>query len=127
MNSPYIKNENRLADVIAAIQVMSTYKFYKLDFATWADRIVGDRSKSKHWEKVFSDHPEFFRLDQTRTKASLVWRRNYPKNYNVDRFETIPKDEYLKLSDEDKKTIGDWAKAEQQRLVNASAKNQSVR
>jgi Haem-binding domain len=32
-----------------------------------------------------------------------------------------------KLSEEDKKTIGDWAKAEQQRVVNEAAKNQSAK
>lgn len=30
-NSPYLSDLNRLADVIAAIQVMGTYKFYKLN------------------------------------------------------------------------------------------------
>jgi hypothetical protein len=31
--SPYLPNSGRLADVIAAIQAMGTYKFYKLTFA----------------------------------------------------------------------------------------------
>jgi hypothetical protein len=36
-SSPYISNPERLADVIAAIQAMSKYKYYKLDFSSWAD------------------------------------------------------------------------------------------
>ena len=47
--SPYIEANNRLADVIAAIQAMGTYKFYKLDFAGWADRISGDELEAPHW------------------------------------------------------------------------------
>ena len=30
--SPYLVDDHRLADVIAAIQAMGTYKYYKLDF-----------------------------------------------------------------------------------------------
>lgn len=105
MNSPYIKNENRLSDVLAAIQVMGVYKFYKLTFEEWADRIVGDKAKGGYWRDVFNDHPEFFRLDQSRTKASLVWRRSYPKIFNVDTGTSITKDDYLNLSEQGKMRI----------------------
>ena len=37
--SPYLNDDNRLGDVIAAIQAMGTYKFYKLSFDNWADRV----------------------------------------------------------------------------------------
>jgi hypothetical protein len=37
--SPYLRDQARLADVIAEIQAPATYKFYTLDFAGWADRI----------------------------------------------------------------------------------------
>ena len=37
-HSPYLQ-EKRFANVLAAIQVMATYKFYKLDFKGWAVRI----------------------------------------------------------------------------------------
>lgn len=105
MSSPYLNNQNRLADVIAAIQVMSVYKFYKLDFNEWADRIVGDTKQGKYWETIFKEHPEFFRLDQSRTKASLVWRRNYAKNYNVDTANKISRSEYDQLSEQAKQRI----------------------
>lgn len=42
--SRYITEDKRLADVIAAIQTMATYKFYKLDFTQWAGRICGGKS-----------------------------------------------------------------------------------
>ena len=103
--APYISNKNRLADVIAAIQVMGTYKFYKLDFSGWADRIVGDESKGEYWRNIFEEHPEFFRLDSKRERASLVWRRNYQKLYDVDKEEKISREAYIALSPEQKKRV----------------------
>src|ERR1043166_3000455 len=82
--SPYLRDDQRLSDVIAAIQAMGTYKFYKLDFKGWADRITGDHMTSEHWKTVFVEHPEFFRLDSKRERASLVLRRQRQRLYNVD-------------------------------------------
>lgn len=45
----------------------------------------GDKSEGGHWREIFEEHPEFFRLDRERKMASLVWRRQYPKRYHVDR------------------------------------------
>jgi hypothetical protein len=102
---PYTDNENRLADVIAAIQVMATYKFYKLDFSGWADRIAGDQDQADYWRKIFEQHPEFFRLQRGRMKASLVWRRSHQKLYDVDREEKISREEFRALTDEAKQRI----------------------
>ena len=82
--SPYLKTDHRLADVIAALQAVATYKFYKLDFAQWADRITGDQRLGEYWKAVFVEHPEFFRLDSKKEKASLIIRRQHPKRYHVD-------------------------------------------
>lgn len=103
--SPYLANADRLADVIAAIQVMGTYKFYKLDFKKWADRISADETKSAYWQKVFTEHPEFFRLDTKREKASLVWRRQYPKRFNTDTAKEITKEEFDALNNDGKLKI----------------------
>jgi hypothetical protein len=102
MKNPYTENDNRLADVIAAIQVMATYKFYKLELSEWAKRIEGDKTKSEHWKEVFEQHPEFFRLGGEKKKASLVWRRNYQKLYNVDLEEKVSREAYKKLNDKEK-------------------------
>lgn len=104
-NSPYLNEPTRLAAIISAIQVMGTYKFYKLDFSGWADRISGDANQAGHWKKVFEEHPEFFRLDAGRGRASLVWRRTYPKLYDVDLEGKISRDQFFKLSDEQKARI----------------------
>lgn len=77
--SPYLREHNRLGDVIAAIQAMATYKYYKLEHAEWADRLVADKTQADKWKTIFIEHPEFFRLDSAREKASLVWRRQFPK------------------------------------------------
>ena len=99
VKSPYLNDPNRLADVISAIQVMSTYKFYKLPFDGWADRISADSSRGEYWQRIFEQHPEFFRLDGQRQKASLVWRRQYPKRFQVDEERILTKEEYDELDE----------------------------
>ncbi|MDH5613283.1 MAG: N-carbamoyl-L-amino acid amidohydrolase [Gammaproteobacteria bacterium] len=103
--SPYLKEAARLADVIAALQVMGTYKFYKLDFAGWADRICGQKTEAEHWKKVFIEHPEFFRLDVSKNKASLAWRRTHQKLYNVNTEEKVTREDFDKLNEDEKKRI----------------------
>ncbi|KAF5430553.1 hypothetical protein C5S42_00275 [Candidatus Methanomarinus sp.] len=101
-SSPYLNDPQRVADVIAAIQVMAVYKFYKLDFARWAERISADSSQASHWQKVFEEHPEFFRLDTKKAKASLVWRRQHPKRYHVDKELELSKEELTQLLSDEK-------------------------
>lgn len=104
--SPYVAESHRLGDVLAAIQAMATYTYYKLDFKGWADRISGDESMADHWRTVILEHPEFFRLDSAKQKASLIWRRQYPKLFHIDRetqitraeFETLEPEERLRVS-----------------------------
>ncbi|MGA8807148.1 MAG: N-carbamoyl-L-amino acid amidohydrolase [Thermoanaerobaculia bacterium] len=97
--SPYLSDATRLGDVIAAIQAMATYKFYKLDFNKWADRITGDVTTADHWKRVFEEHPEFFRLDSPKDRASLVWRRQHPKRFDVDSEKVISIADYQGLSE----------------------------
>lgn len=92
-SSPYLSSDDRLGDVIAAIQAMGTYKFYKLEFKSWARRISGDDLQAHHWKRVFEEHPEFFRLDGARERASLVWRRQRQKLYDVDKEKDISRGE----------------------------------
>jgi hypothetical protein len=98
--SAYLSDPGRLGDVIAAIQATATYKFYKLSFEGWAERISADKERASHWKRVFVEHPEFFRLDGDRTKASLVWRRQYPRCYYVDEGRALTTNELRQLSDD---------------------------
>ncbi len=104
-DNPYIDNPNRLSDVIAAIQVMGLYKFYTLTFEWWAIRITGNKADNVYWEMIFKDHPEFFRLDTTGQRASLVWRRSRKKLYDLGKAKQISSEEYDALSTEEKKRI----------------------
>jgi len=98
MKSPYLNDNNqRLADVIAAIQVMGIYKFYKLDFAGWSKRITGTEKNAEYWKNVFEEHPEFFRLNNDQQRVSLVWRRSYQRNFHVDREEILTRQQCEEL------------------------------
>ncbi|MEO1224520.1 MAG: N-carbamoyl-L-amino acid amidohydrolase [Pseudomonadota bacterium] len=100
-DSPYLE-PCRLGDVIAAIQVLAYYKFYRLDVAEWAERISGDRSLAEGLGMVFHDHPEFFQLStgDRGPKAALVARRSFTRSYDVDAGEGISKAEAMKRRDD---------------------------
>ena len=101
IRSPYLDNPSRLTDVIAALQVLGSYKFYKLSSEGWSERITGDAAKSDYWHAIFSDHPEFFRFDQNRIRVSLVWRRHSAKRFHVDKDTTLSEADMKNLSDKD--------------------------
>ena len=102
VSSPYLKNPQRLSEVIAAIQVLGTYKYYKRDFGEWAKAISGDKDKGEFWKNIFLDHPEFFRINSSEKAVSLVWRRTYQKRYYVDIEKTVTKEECDRLKAEGK-------------------------
>ena len=82
--SPYLETD-RLADVIAAIQFMSMNERSSLTPEKWAEGISGDRAKASHWEKVFKEHPEFFRKSPNyENHFALIWRRALPRLYFRD-------------------------------------------
>jgi hypothetical protein len=121
-DSPYLAASGRLGDVIAAIQAMGTYKFYKLDFSAWADRISGDTSQGNHWREIFEQHPEFFRLDSQRKRASLVWRRQHQKLFDVDKEAKISREEYRELTPDKQARLSRMplASSELATLINAA-------
>lgn len=88
---------------MSAIQAMGSYKFYKRDFAGWSKAICGDANQADFWKAVILEHPEFFRLNTEKDKASLVWRRNYPRNYHVDKHKTLTDIELSNLGEDDRK------------------------
>ncbi|MBD1571544.1 N-carbamoyl-L-amino acid amidohydrolase [Aliivibrio sp. S10_S31] len=103
--SPYLKDHQRLGNVISAIQVMGKCGFYKLDCADWAKRITGNENNADEWRVIFKEHPEFFRFGDGEVKAALVWRRSYRKRYNVKEERNLSFSEYSALSEEQKKDI----------------------
>jgi len=98
---PYLKNPHRLADILAAIQVLGTYEFAARDLDKWANRL-GRKPKSGHaWDVVFDEHPEFFTKDDT-GKYSLIWRRSFNRDYDTITKKEIEKEERNKLAEEEK-------------------------
>ena len=87
------------------IQAMATYKYYKLTHAKWADRISADITQANKWKEIFIEHPEFFRLDSEREKASLVWRRQFPKRYDVDAEQVLTQSEFYALPKEKRSRV----------------------
>ena len=79
---PYLKN-NRLADVIAALQFLGRYEDYKRSASDWTKKIRASPKSvngEKGWEVVFREHPEFFResgdkSDEKNVLFSLLLRR----------------------------------------------------
>ena len=79
--SPYVKNPARLADLIAAIQVMGTYRFASRPLAKWERRLGRNPVSAPDWLTIFRQHPEFFTIQDD--FVSLVWRRSKERNYNT--------------------------------------------
>ncbi len=106
LKSPYLADDGRLADVIAAIQTLGTYPFYKTEIAKWAERISGSAKDGEHWQRVFQEHPEFFRISPTdETRASLVLRRQRRKRYDTKHEEVLTYEQFSSLSEEERKKI----------------------
>ena len=92
MRSPYLASNDRLGDVISAIQTLGTYRFYKLKPDSWSERISGDGDQVDSWTKIFRDHPEFFRFSSDDRSVSLVLRRQKPKLFDVDSLEMVTRE-----------------------------------
>lgn len=77
--SPYLKS-GRLADVIAALQIMGAGERPEREIKGWAKELSYSESESdlEKWASVFKEHPEFFLVyhlqDDATPKAALRWR-----------------------------------------------------
>ena len=102
--SDYILKPHRLADLIAAIQVMGTYSYSARAVDSWS-KLLGDKPRSAEtWVEVFNQHPEFFRAGiQDNGQHTLALRRAQPRVFNTKTSKEITTDEFEQLSDEEKK------------------------
>ena len=94
--NPYLM-PGRLSDVIAAITALGTYRYYKLSFDACAERIANRPDEAEHWGRIFTEHPEFFRVNEEGKTASLVWRRQHPKRFDAKRFVEISREVFEAL------------------------------
>ena len=77
--SPYLTN-NRLADVLAAIQFLAAYSDYDLTEKELRKKIARAPVSANDWGSVLDQHPEFFRQSENANDYCLVLRRTKPKN-----------------------------------------------
>ena len=94
--SPYIANPKRLADLIAAIQVLGSYRFASRKLDKWTKRLGRTPVSADSWLTVFKEHPEFFTFDKE--NVSLVWRRSRERNYDTFQRKLLTREEALELS-----------------------------
>ena len=94
--SPYITNPKRLADLIAAIQVLGSYRFASRKIDKWAKRLGRTPVSSNDWLTIFKEHPEFFTFDGE--NISLVWRRSRERNYDTFDRRVLSKDEAQEMA-----------------------------
>jgi hypothetical protein len=97
--SPYLSNGHRLADVLAAIQVMGAYTWASRKVSDWSEKL-GVPISAKSWEMIFKEHPEFFRVKDE--WISLRWRHGYDRNYSVQLARDLSNVEIAGLSEQEK-------------------------
>ncbi len=98
--SPYIKHPNRLADLIAAIQVLGTYGFASREISKWEARLGRKPVSADNWLTVFNQHPELFTIQDE--NISLVWRRSRERNYDTYAQKIVSRDEEALLREKEK-------------------------
>jgi hypothetical protein len=85
-DSPYLKHPQRLADIMAAIQVMAESEWDRRTLDDWK-RFLGEKPVSaKVWKEVFESHPEFFGIEPRKKggeNAFLRVRRAF-KRYDIE-------------------------------------------
>lgn len=79
--SPYLLDDRRLADVMAAIQVMSSVTPESLTADDWTQKL-GAPPSAAGWLQLCREHPEFFRVNKEMPpKISLRWRHGLEPTY----------------------------------------------
>jgi hypothetical protein len=82
---PYT-NPNRLADVMALIQVLALHKYGDRSDKGLRDEMQGPPHSGSTWKEIAQQHPEFFRVNEAeRLGVSLVARHVLPKDENGKR------------------------------------------
>ena len=99
---PYLLGPDRLADVLAGIQFLGTYRYYKVGFEYWQKRIKARPKSDADWKQVFLEHPEFFRVSEKENNVCLLLRRARRRNYHVDTGRTLSKKDRRELPESER-------------------------
>ena len=93
--SPYLK-KYRLQDIIGALQIMGSAKNYKRSIKGWSNKIENEPKSAASWEKVFQEHPEFFR-ESGKDKYCIMWRKGLPHDKDTKEREPLTADQIKAL------------------------------
>lgn len=106
--SGYVRGPARLADLIAAIQVMGTYRFAVRRLDRWERRLGRTPLSADTWREVFTQHPEFFTVIRESSpqqsgnpNAALVWRRSKERNFDTHAHATVPREVAVVIAERD--------------------------
>lgn len=81
-NLPYT-NPDRLADVMALIQVLALHKYGHRSDKGLTDEMQGSPRSASKWNEIAKEHPEFFRVNsEERLGVSLVSRHVLQRDEN---------------------------------------------
>jgi hypothetical protein len=104
MKDPYLK-PGRLADVIAAIQVMSAAKRPERKIEDWANEFSRSRDPKtvSHWSSLFEEHREFFLTYKLKDEPKAALRLRYAfKTYDAETGKEYTPEEIKGLSREER-------------------------
>lgn len=101
--SHYLAHKDRLIDLVAAIQVLGTYRFAARTVESWAE-ILGEKPRSANsWVTIFNEHPEFFRASiDEEGYYSLALRRAQARTFNTRTSEVITVEQFRNLPDSER-------------------------
>jgi len=101
-SAPYLSHGRRLADVLAALQVLGSYTFSSCKQSTWAEKL-GMPLSAEAWAVVFEEHPEFFRVNGE--WVTLRWRHGYDRIFAHEHRRELSSDEISVLTEEQRANL----------------------
>ena len=101
--SAYLKHQSRLSDVVAAIQILGTYKFASRKIEEWEKALGRTPASAITWLEVFREHPEFFRINDE--WISLVWRRASEKTFDTRTGQELTKEQLDRLTTDEQRKV----------------------
>jgi hypothetical protein len=107
--SPYLR-DGRLADVIAALQVMSARDRPEGEITHWSRTLSHDTSAKtvERWSRVFNEHSEFFlvyTLKDSANKKSALRVRYANRNFDPRKGIELNQDDIDKLQDTEREHL----------------------
>ena len=95
--SPYLAHPSRLADLVAAIQALGSYRYAAREESKWKELLKEPKSAGS-WTEIFREHPEFFRASSNDAGMhQLVLRRAQSAMHHAQSGTPISVQDFLAL------------------------------